>query len=269
MPVARRDEPTARAPRRDRRVPDWDQRVLDSNSCVRLTSERALLCRRARASISRWAADTRTQKGRCARASCGSRPRSTSAADGSSRRTRHVRSGMAASTPSRGQRGWRMRRFAAELQSFAISNISRRPPAVSARQGRVVRWLRRRTPACSPRWMPSSSPRRAVRPDRGDGAGVHRGWPACDLRGHQEEGARRRMCEPRAGLASQGEGTGGADVRLPERSSQGRPLRCVRHRPERGLPSVSRWMSVGTSGDTAEFSTATIDRWWKSLGKQA
>jgi hypothetical protein len=28
-------------------------------------------------------------------------------------------------------------------------------------------------------------------------------------------------------------------------------------------------MSVGTSRDTAEFSTATIGRWWKSLGKQA
>ena len=27
------------------------------------------------------------------------------------------------------------------------------------------------------------------------------------------------------------------------------------------------WVSVGTSGDTAEFSTATIGRWWKHMGK--
>ena len=29
------------------------------------------------------------------------------------------------------------------------------------------------------------------------------------------------------------------------------------------------WVSVGTSGDTAEFSTATIGRWWKTMGKAA
>ena len=29
------------------------------------------------------------------------------------------------------------------------------------------------------------------------------------------------------------------------------------------------WVSVGTSGDTAEFSTATIGRWWKHMGKSA
>lgn len=29
------------------------------------------------------------------------------------------------------------------------------------------------------------------------------------------------------------------------------------------------WVSVGTSSDTAEFSTATIGRWWKFMGKQA
>ena len=29
------------------------------------------------------------------------------------------------------------------------------------------------------------------------------------------------------------------------------------------------WVSVGTSGDTAEFSTATIGRWWKHMGKEA
>ena len=29
------------------------------------------------------------------------------------------------------------------------------------------------------------------------------------------------------------------------------------------------WVSVGTSGDTAEFSTATIGRWWATMGKQA
>ena len=29
------------------------------------------------------------------------------------------------------------------------------------------------------------------------------------------------------------------------------------------------WVSVGTSGDTADFSTATIARWWKHMGKAA
>jgi len=29
------------------------------------------------------------------------------------------------------------------------------------------------------------------------------------------------------------------------------------------------WVSVGISGDTAEFSTATIARWWNAMGKQA
>ena len=29
------------------------------------------------------------------------------------------------------------------------------------------------------------------------------------------------------------------------------------------------WVSVGISGDTAEFSTATIGRWWKNMGKAA
>ena len=29
------------------------------------------------------------------------------------------------------------------------------------------------------------------------------------------------------------------------------------------------WVSVGTSSDTAEFSTATIGRWWKHMGKEA
>jgi hypothetical protein len=29
------------------------------------------------------------------------------------------------------------------------------------------------------------------------------------------------------------------------------------------------WVSVGISGDTAEFSTATISRWWNSMGKKA
>ena len=29
------------------------------------------------------------------------------------------------------------------------------------------------------------------------------------------------------------------------------------------------WVSVGISGDTAEFSTATIGRWWKHMGKSA
>jgi hypothetical protein len=29
------------------------------------------------------------------------------------------------------------------------------------------------------------------------------------------------------------------------------------------------WVSVGTSGDTADFSTATIARWWKYMGKAA
>jgi DDE family transposase len=29
------------------------------------------------------------------------------------------------------------------------------------------------------------------------------------------------------------------------------------------------WVSVGTSGDTAEFSTATIGRWWRHMGKAA
>ena len=29
------------------------------------------------------------------------------------------------------------------------------------------------------------------------------------------------------------------------------------------------WVSVGVSGDTAEFSTATIGRWWKHMGKAA
>jgi hypothetical protein len=39
-----------------------------------------------------------------------------------------------------------------------------------------------------------------------------------------------------------------------------------------GVYDVARnvgWVSVGVSGDTAEFSTATIGRWWKFMGKAA
>jgi hypothetical protein len=39
-----------------------------------------------------------------------------------------------------------------------------------------------------------------------------------------------------------------------------------------GVYDVARntgWVSVGTSGDTAEFSTATIGRWWEHMGKLA
>ena len=39
-----------------------------------------------------------------------------------------------------------------------------------------------------------------------------------------------------------------------------------------GVYDVARntgWVSVGTSSDTAEFSTATIGRWWKGMGKES
>lgn len=39
-----------------------------------------------------------------------------------------------------------------------------------------------------------------------------------------------------------------------------------------GVYDIARntgWVSVGISGDTAEFSTATIGRWWKTMGKLA
>ncbi len=35
------------------------------------------------------------------------------------------------------------------------------------------------------------------------------------------------------------------------------------------LARNSGWVSVGLSGDTAEFSTATIRRWWENMGKAA
>ena len=116
------------------------------------------------------------------------------------------------------------------------------------------------------RRTPASRPRRPVPLSQRHGRRLHRRRPAGDQRGHQEEGADRRLRQRRRRMVARRRTRTGAACTT---SPTGPWASSPRPSPMGSTtwPTTKAGSSVGDVADTAEFAVESIRRWWNQMGR--